>query len=39
MPDDCAYARLMHIPDDMDRKELLIIFGEDLEPTGWTGEI
>lgn len=38
MPDDYAYARLVHIPDDMNRKELLIIFMEDLAPTGWTGE-
>ena len=38
MPDDYAYARLVHIPDDMSRKELLIIFMEDLAPTGWTGE-
>ena len=38
MPDDYAYARLVHIPDDMSRKELLIIFMEDLAPTGWTVE-
>lgn len=38
MPDDYAYARLVHIPDDANRKELLIIFMEDLSPTGWTGE-
>ena len=38
MPDDYAYARLVHIPDDANRKELLIIFMEDLAPTGWTGE-
>ncbi len=38
MPDDFAYARLVHIPDDASRKELLIIFMEDLAPTGWTGE-
>lgn len=38
MPDDYAYARLVHIPDDMSRKELLIIFMEDLAPTGRTGE-
>ena len=38
MPDDYAYARLVHIPDDASRKELLIIFMEDLAPTGWTGE-
>lgn len=38
MPDEYAYARLVHIPDDMSRKELLIIFMEDLAPTGWTGE-
>ena len=38
MPDDYAYARLVHIPDDASRKELLIVFMEDLAPTGWTGE-
>ncbi len=38
MPDDYAYARLVHIPDDLSRKELLIIFMDDLAPTGWTGE-
>lgn len=38
IPDDYAYARLVHIPDDMNRKELLIIFMEDLAPTGWTSE-
>ena len=38
MPDDYAYARLVHIPDSASRKELLIIFMEDLAPTGWTGE-
>ena len=38
MPDNYAYARLVHIPDDASRKELLIIFMEDLAPTGWTGD-
>ena len=38
MPDNYAYARLVHIPDEADRKELLIIYMEDLAPTGWTGE-
>ena len=38
MPDDYAYARLVHIPDTASRKELLIIFMEDLAPKGWTGE-
>lgn len=38
MPDNYAYARLVHIPDDANRKELLIIFMEDLAPTGWTGD-
>lgn len=38
IPDDYAYARLVHIPDDMSRKELLVIFMEDLAPKGWTGE-
>ena len=38
MPDNFAYARLVHIPDDASRKELLIIYMEDLAPSGWTGE-
>ena len=38
MPDDYAYVRLVHIPDDASRKELLIIFMDDLAPKGWTGE-
>ena len=38
IPDNYAYARLVHIPDEANRKELLIIFMEDLAPTGWTGE-
>ena len=37
-PDEFAYARLVHIPDAASRKELLIIFIDDLEPTGWTAE-
>lgn len=37
-PDEFAYARLVHIPDATSRKELLIIFIDDLEPTGWTAE-
>ncbi len=38
MPDNYAYARLVHIPDEANRKEMLIIFMEDLAPTGWTGD-
>ena len=38
MPADYAYARLVHIPNDTSREELLIIFMEDLAPMGWTGE-
>ncbi len=37
-PDDYAYARLVNIPDDLSRKELLIIFIDDLKPTGYTGK-
>ncbi|MGI9594950.1 MAG: hypothetical protein ACR2QK_02245 [Acidimicrobiales bacterium] len=36
-PDDYAYARLVHIPDAARRQELLIIFVEDLGPSGLTG--
>ena len=38
IPDHYFYARLVHLPDDAKRKELLIIFMEDLAPTGWTAE-
>lgn len=37
MPDHYAYARLVHIPDDAKRKELLIIYIDDLAPKGLTG--
>ena len=35
-PDDFAYARLAHLPDDARRTELLIFFIDDLAPTGRT---
>ncbi|MGI9262371.1 MAG: hypothetical protein ACR2QR_10075, partial [Woeseiaceae bacterium] len=38
MPTNYMYARLVHIPDELSRRELLIIFIEDLAPTGLTGE-
>jgi hypothetical protein len=34
MPADMAYVRLVHLVDDQNRKELMIIYGEDLAPTG-----
>ena len=37
-PDEYAYARLVHIPDAANRKELLIIFIDDLEPIGVFGQ-
>ncbi len=37
IPKDYAYARLVHLPTDDRRKELLIIFMDDLSPTGFTG--
>ena len=36
MPDHYAYARMVHIPDAANRKELLIIFIDDLAATGWS---
>ena len=38
IPEHYAYARLVHLPDDANRKELLIIVMEDLAPAGWTAE-
>ena len=38
LPKDYAYARLVHIPDEAQRKELLIIFMDDLAPLGLTGD-
>ncbi|HEY0564268.1 MAG TPA: hypothetical protein VGC88_01720 [Terriglobales bacterium] len=34
MPTNMAYVRLVHLLDDQKRKELMIIYGEDLAPTG-----
>lgn len=36
MPDGMAYLRLVHLLDEARRKELMIIYGEDLAPTGFT---
>lgn len=36
MPDDMVYVRLVHLLDQAKRKELMIIYGEDLAPTGYT---
>jgi hypothetical protein len=36
MPANMAYVRLVHLLDDQKRKELMIIYGEDLAPTGLT---
>lgn len=36
MPVGMAYVRLVHLLDDSKRKELMIIYGEDLAPTGFT---
>ncbi len=30
------YVRLVHLLDEQRRKELMIIYGEDLAPTGFT---
>ncbi len=37
-PDDFGYARLVHIPDAAARQELLIIFVDDLAPSGLAGD-
>jgi hypothetical protein len=36
MPADMMYVRLVHLLDAKKRKELMIIYGEDLAPTGFT---
>ncbi len=36
MPSGMMYIRLVHLLDDQRRKELMIIYGEDLAPTGFT---
>ncbi len=36
MPTGMAYVRLVHLLDEQKRKELMIIYGEDLAPTGFT---
>ena len=36
MPSGMMYVRLVHLLDDQKRKELMIIYGEDLAPTGFT---
>lgn len=36
MPAGMMYVRLVHLLDEQKRKELMIIYGEDLSPTGFT---
>ena len=36
MPAATMYARLVHLLDEQKRKELMIIYAEDLSPTGFT---
>ena len=36
MPSGMIYVRLVHLLDEQKRKELMIIYGEDLTPTGLT---
>lgn len=38
IPDHYAYVRLIHLPNNTKREELLIIVMDDLAPTGWTAE-
>jgi hypothetical protein len=35
-PANAMYVRLVHLPDAEKRKELMVIYGEDLAPTGFT---
>jgi hypothetical protein len=35
-PANAMYVRLVHLPDAQKRKELMVIYGEDLAPTGFT---
>lgn len=37
-PDHYAYARMVHLPDAVRRQEMMIIFIEDLGPTGFTAD-
>jgi hypothetical protein len=36
MPEAMTYVRLVHLLDKEKRKELIIIYGEDIAPTGFT---
>lgn len=36
MPEAMMYVRLVHLLDKENRRELMIIYGEDLAPTGFT---
>ncbi len=36
LPAGALSVRLVHVPDEQKRKELMIIYGEDTAPTGWT---
>ena len=36
MPEAMMYVRLVHLPEKEKRKELMIIYGEDLAPSGFT---
>ncbi|MEM7283732.1 MAG: hypothetical protein AAF438_19125 [Pseudomonadota bacterium] len=38
LPEEYTYARLVHIPDEAQRKELLIIFMDDLAPLGLSSD-
>jgi len=36
MPPGMMYVHLVHLPDEQKRKELMIIYGEDVAATGFT---
>jgi hypothetical protein len=36
IPDGMMYVRLVHLLDEHKRRELMIVYGEDLAPTGFT---
>jgi hypothetical protein len=38
MPEAMMYVRFVHLLDNEKRKELMIIYGDDLAPTGFTAD-
>ncbi|HEY7099302.1 MAG TPA: hypothetical protein VH437_21435 [Terriglobales bacterium] len=38
MPDGMMYVRMVHLLDEQKRKELMIIYGEDIRPSGFSAD-